>query len=171
MTLETGLVPNQPFTAATSEPNPYSFDFDFNQERQDSIVAMLDAYNKAHTLKKEGNRDGRFTSEPIQLFALNPEGRLVGGLLGRTHHSQPEWLDVLILVVDEPNRGCGLGRELMKRTEEEAYNKGCRFARLATGLNQAPGFYEKLGYSLYGTMENFPRGSTVCLYLQESGKA
>jgi GNAT superfamily N-acetyltransferase len=49
----------------------------------------------------------------------------------------------------------------MERAEREALRRGCHYARLATGNFQAPVFYQKLGYTLYGTLENCPPGETV----------
>jgi ribosomal protein S18 acetylase RimI-like enzyme len=40
-------------------------------------------------------------------------------------------------------------------------------ARLATSNFQAPGFYERLGYSLYGKLENCPPGETAYYYWKE----
>jgi ribosomal protein S18 acetylase RimI-like enzyme len=40
-------------------------------------------------------------------------------------------------------------------------DNGCRYARLATGNYQAPAFYQKLGYTLYGTLEHCPPGETA----------
>ncbi len=141
----------------------YAFDFSFNKERQDDIIGRLNEWNRSHTPNHEANSDGRFAEEQIQLYALDPEGNLVGGLIGRTHDPR-EWLGVAILFVDESCRGRGLGRELMKRAEDEAYRRGCRYAQMATGSHQAPGFYEKLGYTRYGTLEDLPPGVTFYFY-------
>ncbi len=153
----------QPPDAAAPGRPAYAFDFSFNKERQDDIIGRLDAWNRSHTPNHEANRDARFAEEPIQLYALDPEGNLVGGLIGQTH-SLREGLAVNILFVDESCRGRGLGRELMQRAEDEAYRRGCRYARVATASHQAPGFYERLGYTRYGTLENFPPGVTFCWY-------
>ncbi len=152
-----------PADAAAPGQPAYAFDFSFNKERQDDIIARLNDWNRSHTPNHEANSDGRFAVEQIQVFAFDPEGNLVGGLIGQTH-SLREWLAVNILFVDESCRGRGLGRELMKRAEDEAYRRGCRHAMVATGIHQAPGFYEKLGYTRYGTLENFPPGVTFCWY-------
>lgn len=43
----------------------------------------------------------------------------------------------------------------------------CRYARLATSDYQAPAFYRKLGYQLYGQLENCPAGETVYYFYKE----
>ncbi|HUY77275.1 MAG TPA: GNAT family N-acetyltransferase [Ktedonobacterales bacterium] len=85
---------------------------------------------------------------------------LSGGLVGRTH-AIAQWLEVSVVWVDEQARGQGMGRWLMAEAEREAIGRGCQFARLATSNFQAPGFYEKLGYALYGRLENCPPGETI----------
>jgi hypothetical protein len=52
----------------------------------------------------------------------------------------------------------------MERAEALARSRGCRYARLATCNFNAPGFYERLEYSLYGTLANCPPGETVFHY-------
>jgi len=55
-------------------------------------------------------------------------------------------------------RGAGLGRRLIKQAEEEAVRRGCRGVWLDTFSWQARGFYEKLGYSVFGTIDDYPPG-------------
>ncbi len=99
-------------------------------------------------------------AKPLHVFVRTPSGAPLGGLIGRTH-AIPFWLEVSVIWVDETVRGRGLGRQLMERAEREARRRGCRFARLATGDCQAPGFYEKLGYVVYGKLTDCPPGETV----------
>ena len=54
--------------------------------------------------------------------------------------------------------GRGFGRELMKRAELYAVERGCTDAYLDTFSFQARPFYEKLGYRVFGTLENHPAG-------------
>jgi GNAT superfamily N-acetyltransferase len=69
--------------------------------------------------------------------------------------------------VEARAREQGIGRELMKRAEEEALRRGCLYARTCTSDYQAPRFYEKLGYSLYGKLENCPPGETCYYYRKD----
>ena len=56
-------------------------------------------------------------------------------------------------------QGRGVGRTLMQRAEAYARRKGCAIMHLDTLSFQARGFYEKLGYTVYGTITGFPNGS------------
>src|SRR5712691_3125402 len=53
-------------------------------------------------------------------------------------------------------RGQGIGRELMARAEQRAAALGCHSAFLDTFSFQAPGFYQKLGYTVFGTLDYPP---------------
>ena len=55
----------------------------------------------------------------------------------------------------------------MEQGEAEAVRRGCLYARLSTGHHQAPGFYEKIGYVLYGKLENCPPGDTSYYYRKD----
>jgi GNAT superfamily N-acetyltransferase len=65
---------------------------------------------------------------------------------------------VELLFVPKEYRGAGLGTELMRLAEEEARRRGCRGAWLDTFSFQARGFYERLGYSVFGTIGDHPPG-------------
>ena len=68
------------------------------------------------------------------------------------------------LWVDEKLRGQDYGSKLMNMVEEEAKKRGCTIAFTDTFSYQAPGFYEKLGYTLHGKLEGFPQGSALYYY-------
>ena len=82
-------------------------------------------------------------------------GETIGGLWGETLLS---WLHVDLLFVPETLRRAGIGRRLMGEAETEAVRRGCIGAWLDTYSFQARGFYEKLGYSLFGTIDDMPHG-------------
>jgi GNAT superfamily N-acetyltransferase len=66
------------------------------------------------------------------------------------------WIDLLF--VPESMRGIGIGRKLMTLAEGEAVRRACRAAALDTFSFQARGFYERLGYSVFGTLDDCPPG-------------
>jgi GNAT superfamily N-acetyltransferase len=84
-------------------------------------------------------------------------GAVVGGLVGRT---AARWLYVELLHVPEPARGAGHGARLLAGAEDEARARGCIGARLDTYSFQARGFYERLGYTVTGAIEDCPPGHT-----------
>ena len=65
---------------------------------------------------------------------------------------------VQFLGVPPELRGHGVGRELMQRVETLGRERGLIGVFLDTFEFQARPFYEKLGYSLFGTIDDHPRG-------------
>jgi GNAT superfamily N-acetyltransferase len=111
-----------------------------------AIVAPLAAYNKSQA--------GRYDARPL-IIAIEEAGTVVGGLWGRTAY---DWLFVELLFVPEPLRRQGLGSDLMRRAEHEALARGCHNAWLDTFEFQARGFYERLGYTCFGELADYPAG-------------
>lgn len=68
------------------------------------------------------------------------------------------------LWIDEQVRNQDWGSKLMKLVETEAIKRGCTISYTDTFTWQAPGFYEKLGYKLYGKLENFPKDNSLSYY-------
>jgi GNAT superfamily N-acetyltransferase len=82
-------------------------------------------------------------------------GTVVGGFWGATMF---EWLHVGLMFVPESMRGQGVGTALMASAEQEALKRGCRGAYVDTFSFQAAPFYEKLGFTLFGILEDYPPG-------------
>ena len=141
----------------------YRFESAPSEERENALTEALIGYNRAHSPLWEQNHDAQFQPMPLHFFVLDGGGALLGGLTGRTH-SLRAWLEISTLWVDEARRGQGIGRGLVERAEVEAYRRGCLHARLSTSTFQAPGFYEKLGYTLFGKLEDCPPGDTSLYY-------
>jgi GNAT superfamily N-acetyltransferase len=120
---------------------------DANRDTASAIIELLKDYNQQFI--------GRAPYDLFQLAARDAEGRLIGGLLGEW---RSYWLHVDILVVTEPYRRSGLGSALMAEAERTARDKSCRGIFLDTFEFQAPRFYEKLGFSRFGSIQNFSEG-------------
>ncbi|HEV7128858.1 MAG TPA: GNAT family N-acetyltransferase [Ktedonobacterales bacterium] len=142
---------------------PFVLDHRVSDEREDLITSQLIAFNQAHTTAQ---LSGQHEPLPLHLYALDRTGTLRGGLVGRTH-AIPYWCEISTIWVDEQVRHHGVGRWLMLGAEREAWQRGCRYARVATSNFQAPGFYDQLGYALYGRLENCPPGETVYYFWKE----
>jgi GNAT superfamily N-acetyltransferase len=80
---------------------------------------------------------------------------IVGGVIGETHWN---WLFVNLMWVKDELRGQGYGHQLLAMAEAEARLRGATDAYLDTFSFQAPDFYKKNGYQVFGTLENFPPG-------------
>jgi GNAT superfamily N-acetyltransferase len=92
---------------------------------------------------------------PLGAFMRDEHGTLVGGVWG---HVNWNWLSVNLVWVSETLRGAGHGRQLMAALEAAARERGCEHAHLDTFSYQARPFYERLGYVVFGTLDDYPRG-------------
>jgi GNAT superfamily N-acetyltransferase len=118
-------------------------------QMRDAISNWLLAFNASRVDNSEPPR-------PLVLVLSDPASdEILGGLYGSTWMS---YLHVNLLFVPESMRGAGIGRKLMMEAEAEAVRRGCSAASLDTFSFQARGFYEKLGYSVFGTLEDYPPG-------------
>jgi GNAT superfamily N-acetyltransferase len=82
-------------------------------------------------------------------------GRLIGGVLART------WgrcCEVQQIWVDATQRRQGIGRELMRRAEQEALARGCDLMYLETFSFQAPALYRACGFEVACQFEGFDDG-------------
>ena len=92
---------------------------------------------------------------PANVFLRNDDGEILGGALGDTWGL---WLHVSDLSVDPALRGKGYATKLMNAIEQLAIQRGCANSYLDTFSFQARPLYEKLGYQVFGTLENHPKG-------------
>ena len=120
-----------------------------------AILAPLVAFNEA-LAGPSGHR-------PLALVLRDADGSACGGLWGSTAYG---WLYTQMLVVPEAARGRGLGRELMRAAEAEALRRGCTRAWVDTQFG-GRGIYERLGYTVFGELADYPPGFTRT-FLQKS---
>ncbi len=92
---------------------------------------------------------------PLAVFLRDDIGTVVAGLSGMTFW---DWLFVDLLWVREDLRGRGFGGQLMEAAEAEARRRGCIGIFLDTHDFQAPAFYLKRGYSVFGELPDLPPG-------------
>jgi GNAT superfamily N-acetyltransferase len=114
---------------------------------RDAVLAPLRAYNIS--------RAGDPRIRPVAVLLTDEHGDHVGGLWGKCVY---DWLFVELLAVPEEHRGGNYGKALMERAESIARANGCIGIWLDTYEFQARGFYERLGFEVFGTLEDHPIG-------------
>lgn len=90
---------------------------------------------------------------PIASVLRNENGKILGGMWGYINWN---WLSINLVWLSEDLRGSGYGKKLLLALEAEARQRGCQFAHLDTFSYQARPFYEKMGYEVFATLENYP---------------
>ena len=90
------------------------------------------------------------------LLSDEPDGPVTGGVYG---YQIFDWLFIQYVAVPLGLQGHGVGKALMERAEAWARQRGLAGIWLDTFSFQARPFYEKLGFSVFGSIEDHPRGS------------
>lgn len=93
----------------------------------------------------------------LSVLVRDEKNHPLGGLLGGTYWG---WLYIELLWLDERARGEGIGTRVVQMAEDEARARGCHHVYLDTQSFQAREFYEKLGYRVFGQLDDFPKGHT-----------
>ncbi|PZD73624.1 Acetyltransferase [Acaryochloris thomasi RCC1774] len=121
--------------------------FDPQPNEIEFVGQQLTHFNRSHA--------GESNYRRLAIFLRDTEQQVVGGLVGETSR---QWLHVDMLWVHETFRRRGYGSILLSTAEQEAIKQDCRYAYLDTFSFQAPDFYQKCGYVVFGELPDFPEG-------------
>ncbi len=125
------------------------------------IAYVEDADKSAQWVIRQGLRSyskqqaGDPHYQPLCFCLYAPDQAIVGGLVGAVYW---EWFQIELLWVQDELRGRGFGHRLLGFAEHEARQRGARHAYLDTFSFQAPDFYQRHGYQVFGELEDFPTG-------------
>lgn len=98
---------------------------------------------------------GEYNFQRICFALQTSDDNIVGGILGELFW---DWFHIDLLWIPEELRGHGYGHQLLLKIEEEAKKRGAKNIFLDTFSFQAPEFYKKHGYQIYGELKDFPPG-------------
>ncbi|MFP4978319.1 GNAT family N-acetyltransferase [Paenibacillus sp. CN-4] len=104
------------------------------------------------------------TYQPLNFLVRDQNEVAIGGILG---HRFGDGVFVEILWVEESHRGQGIGQSLLQRLEQEARAEGGKTIHLDTQDFQAPQFYLRNGYEVFGTLENVPLPGNTRYYMKK----
>ena len=127
------------------------------QEFEEFLEWQIKSFNNEHSpWHKEARQPG--VVKPLNLIVQDESGAIVGGIAARTF-----WKCIYIdnFYLPDALRGRGIGSALLTRAEEIAVQRGARRSFLSTFGFQARSFYEKCGYVVVGTLEDYPPGSAL----------
>lgn len=127
----------------------YNFAIEDHPTSED--VAILSRGLSAHSLPHTPSHG----FQSIASFMRDDDGKIVGGVWGYINWN---WLQVGLVWLSEELRGGGYGKQLLLALEDKTRERGCEFAHLDTFSYQARPFYEKLGYEVFATLEDYPPG-------------
>ena len=119
----------------------------------------LNAYNDAIV----GYADRR----PLHVILRDGAGGpVLGGISGATSLGV---LFVNTVFLPAGHRGAGLGARMLAMAEAEARRRGCRTGVLFTISFQAPGFYQRCGWRIFGEIPSDPPGTTRVFLTKDLG--
>ncbi|MBK9624723.1 MAG: GNAT family N-acetyltransferase [Rhodocyclaceae bacterium] len=120
-----------------------------DQETKSAVQAGLFEANVQST------GDGNF--DLVFVAARDSNSKIIGGVVGEAYWG---WVNFTTVWVHPEHRRKGLASRMLKVAESEAARKGYTQAYLDTFSFQSPDFYLRLGYEVFGKLDNFPAGST-----------
>jgi len=123
-----------------------------HQPSPDDLSALAE-----HLIAFNTSQVGSSNRRPLLVAAHDADDQLVAGLEAFTLWN---WLFVAYLWVHETRRGEGLGTRLVRVAEQEGARLGCTRVHLDTFSFQALDFYRKLGFRVFGSLEDYPPGHT-----------
>jgi len=118
-----------------------------DQPEWDIIGGGINAYNTRHAGDEHAKR--------LCFVLKGPDQAVLGGVIGITYW---DWLYIDLMWIQEELRGRGFGHRLLTLAEEEARGRGAKNVYLDTFSFQAPDFYKKHGYRVFGELPDFPPG-------------
>jgi GNAT superfamily N-acetyltransferase len=140
-----------PIVTVSSEPEP---------DAEKVIGDGLNAFNDAVV--------GYADRKALHVIVRDSDtGKIVGGISGRTSLGLM-FIDLIYL--PEALRGHDIGTRMMTVAEEEARRRGCRAGVLYTISFQAPGFYRRLGWRVFGEVPCDPPGTSRVFLTKDFGE-
>lgn len=109
-----------------------------------TLRESLQAFNVSRSTISQG--------QPMAIFKRDDNGQITAGIYGWLWG---ECLEIVLLWIDKPLRGQGLGQRLLAQMESAGQARGARLAMLETFSFQAPGFYQEQGYETFGIIEGY----------------
>ena len=104
-----------------------------------------------YNIQKAGDDQGK----QVCFILYEPNQEIAGGLIGETHWG---WFYINLMFVKDELRGRGYGHRLLTLAEDEARKLGAKNVYLDTFSFQAPDFYKKHGYQIFGELKEFSVG-------------
>ena len=113
----------------------------------DIIGGGINDFNTQQTGDDKGRR--------LCFVLKGPDGSVAGGVIGATYW---DWLSIDLMWIKEELRGRGYGHRLLALAEDEGRQRGAKHAHLDTFSFQAPDFYKRYGYQVFGELPGYPAG-------------
>ncbi|MBO0472245.1 hypothetical protein IGL98_003205 [Enterococcus sp. DIV0840] len=137
----------------------------FQSQRSQEIKELLEKKIVKHNDKFVSKETKNAPTGEVCYVNKDEEGAIQAGL-----SMQWYWgiMHIDYLWVNESLRGKRIGEQLLKLAEEKAIALGCTVIHLETYSFQAPNYYKKFSYQVFGTLENTPEDGISLFYLRKN---
>ena len=132
------------------------FQFELTTNPRAAEIAILRAGMRRYELSRLPDLPDESEDVPVTVFARSADGTVIGGVQGNVYWNG---LEVELLWIEEAHRRLGLASDLMARIERFAREQAAVIAYLRT-VDARP-FYERIGYEVYGVLEDRPIGTVL----------
>lgn len=132
----------------------------FVEKPEESAWGIIGRGIQGFNIQQAG--DDHFQRVCFALYA--PDQEIVGGVVGEIYW---DWLFIVLMWIKDDLRGQGYGNRLLASIEDEARKRGAKNAYLDTFSFQAPDFYRKHGYQVFGKLKDFPFGHQRLFFTKE----
>ncbi|MFJ6414651.1 GNAT family N-acetyltransferase [Terribacillus saccharophilus] len=123
-----------------------------NEEAREYIREKVIAYNMEQLPEERGAK-----KESTAFTVRDDTGNIIGGITCTLFWQH---LHIDFLWVEESKRKAGFGERLLAEAENYARQNNARLIKLDSFSFQAPAFYQKHGYTVFGKVEDHPAGHT-----------
>ena len=125
------------------------------QENYDAALASLeDFYTQGAEVPASST--SAYVAADARLSLVATDNGVVVGRLCASYDPVTNSARIELLFVDASQRGQGVGKKLAEDFEQSMRANGVTTLFVDTTESSAPKFYEKLGYTLIGTIPNYP---------------
>ncbi|MBO0468686.1 GNAT family N-acetyltransferase [Enterococcus plantarum] len=131
-----------------------------NQEIKKVLENKISKYNNGFV----SNQTKNIPSGELCYISRNDSGFIQAGIAINWY-----WgiMHIDHLWVNGSQRGKKIGEQLLKLVEEKAISLGCTVIHLETYSFQAPNYYKKFSYEVFGTLENVPEEGISLFYMRK----
>lgn len=129
---------------------------DNKKDVQGYVWFGLHKYNQKHCEFISKNSSYAHNNEINGDFIIYENEKVIGGALGKIIFG---WYELTDFYIDEPYRKQGLGSKVIKKIEEFAKENNALGVKIESWSFQAPKFYQKLGYTVWGEFKDCPPGA------------
>ena len=137
--------------------NGLEIKLDLNQDINSIVKLRLHRYNVKHCKYMEEHSSYAHNDKIHANFGIFVDDKCLGGAVGYILFG---WYMLTDFCIDESLRGQGYGEKIIRKIEQFAKDNNCIGVQMDTWNFQAPEFYKKLGYTVWGEFKDCPPGTT-----------